>query len=408
MRGVRLTNFISSTRATGSISLPAKEVTYREGQVLSGKVLASKNGKYLIQLGKNKILADSRFRLQVGDSFKVRVAGKVDGKLHLKLLTLDRKFIFREISKEEVMRQLLSLKMPLTDQAIEAAKVAIKYGIPLSRDALAKLMRVLGTDFSSSRAEAAAFLLATGLELTPGNLSALESLLNNSVALANYLALIITYYRKEVLPKDLQSDFKALIEELKKMIAQPGKVTGIRGSVLASTKGENLAAKMLHLANELSRYPAHEPLKNALEAVGELLRGANLVNSVNNLENALYVPIPVTMGGKPTTFELRIYYYYDESGERVIDPNKLKFDLSVETEKLGKIVYTVAVSHDNVGVTAKVDRNDIKELIEGKVSLLRDDLSKKGYKLNRWDVLLESVKRGLMKEYPMEGVDVVA
>ena len=407
-----MSNFISSTRGTGSISLPSSKATsYKEGQVLSGKVLGEREGKYLIQIGKHRYLAESRFNLKPGDLFKVRVAGTIDGKLHLRLLTLDRKFVFKEISKEEVMRHLLNLRLPLTDEAVEAAKVAIKYGIPLERNLLITLMSALGKGFTLAKAEAVAFLLATGLEVTPSNVRALESFLNNNVAFANYLGFIISYFKKEVLPKELKGELKSLVEDLKSMIVQAGSSKGngaVRTALGNSLNGKTISTKMGMLASALSSYPNHEPLKVALENLSDLIRGLELINSTRNLENALYALIPASLNGKPATFELKIYYYSDEAGSRVIDPTRYRFELDVETDSLGRISYVVTVSARTVGVTAKAEDERVRELLDSHVEILKELLDQKGYTLGRWQAIHEALKRGIMEEYPLEGVDIVA
>ena len=283
MRGVRLSSFIGSTRGVGSISLPTSEVSsYKEGQVLSGKVLGEKDGKYLIQIGKHRYLAESKFRFSLGDTFKVRVSGTIDGKLYLKLLTLDRKFVFKEISKEEVMRHLLNLRLPLTDEAIESAKVAIKYGLPLERNTLVTLMKILGSSFTVARAEAVAFLLATGSEINSANVKALEMLLNNNVAFANYLGFVISYFKKEVLPKDMKDDLREIVEQLRAMILQAGagaSKSAVDKAVSLSLKGGELADRMKMLASMLGHHPKTEPLKVALESLSYMIRGLELVNS---------------------------------------------------------------------------------------------------------------------------------
>jgi len=57
------------------------------------------------------------------------------------------------------------------------------------------------------------------------------------------------------------------------------------------------------------------------------------------------------MSGRPVTFELKVYYYRDETGIVAIDPRRYKFELSVDSEKLGRVTFDVSVREKGVMVS---------------------------------------------------------
>ncbi len=407
MRGVGVTKLLDATRVTGKISIEGGP-RFKEGQILSGKVIGSQGGKYLIQIGNKRVLADSRLRLQVGDAFKVRVAGTIDGQLHLKLLTLDRKFIFYNISDEEVMARLLAMKLPQSDSYINLAKVAIKYGIPLSRDILITLAKLLGKNFSSAKAEAAAFLLASGLETNQYNLTVLEGFVKGNLLLANYLAFIIAYYRKEVLPKELKVELHEMIHQLSKLILKGDLPERMANSLRRGRPDtQNLSELMSRVSSELRSFPQHEPLRYAVETVRDVLEGCKLINSVNNDENYYYLLIPANLAGKPVTFELKVFYYRDETGNRLIDPEHYRFELSVESETLGKLTFKVTVKGRDTIVWTSAEEQSVVELLDSKHDLLRNALERVGYRLTEFRAGIEQRKGNLMQHYELEGMDIV-
>ena len=132
----------------------------------------------------------------------------------------------------------------------------------------------------------------------------------------------------------------------------------------------------------------------------------NLINSIDNQERYYYLLVPASLSGRPVTFELKVYYYKDELGYNRVDPLSYKFELSVDTDRLGRVVFNVSVRNKGVLVNVRADKGTLRRM-KAKSDLLKAALERVGYNLGGASFEELDQKKGvLMQEYEMEGMDI--
>ncbi|MBI2263999.1 MAG: hypothetical protein HYU64_02310 [Armatimonadetes bacterium] len=151
----------------------------QRGQVLNGSVIGTLGDKVALRLGQTRWVADSTLPLSVGQRIQVQVDGELDGKVALRLLTLDRSLAFSKLEMGDLANHLSSLRLPQSDEHLAGARALLEFNVPLTRENLESLRNALSQlgRFSDTQLTAAAFLKGAEAPLTTQNINTLAHFL---------------------------------------------------------------------------------------------------------------------------------------------------------------------------------------------------------------------------------------
>lgn len=406
------------------------------GQTVRGEIVGTKDGKLLLQLGQSQLLAETSLNLTVGDKLNLMVQGFTEGKLNLKLLNLHRSLFFSQLTMEDLAVQLTALKLPATNDQLSLARSLVEYGLPLNRELLMDLQKVLAqvgvsspTNSSrESQTQGALFLASSKLPMTPQNVQTMAAFLSQHPQIGDQL-----FALQGALRKALASDagtFSILLSQslhaIAEFILDPTRQTRermrrriqqIAGEPLSreAADGEDEAsdATLLQFLSSLRKAlrsqkssPWAQDLQDQILEVEENFKAQELINRGEQREKFLYFQLPYTLGGAAHTAHIKIACKEDQHGRRVVDEENTTIEFLTGTEAMGS--FSVRLDILRKDLSGKIGTEErVSEFVENRLEMLKEKLMELQY-LPSLSVVVEDglsacVQRG--GEMSMERVD---
>ncbi len=390
-------------------SEPQRQALYSrlsEGQVLEARVLDQlDNGRFAVRVMGHTLMAESRLSLMPGQQVQVRVDSlgpplvlSLTGQVHAEEMAFNRAF--------------QSLGLP--DNAINRAIVRglIAQGRSIDREQVQTLRSVLTNlqgplDFNNAEQIEAIiartlFLQNQGIPVTPDTLSMYLSQLPSGAlgGLFHNLGELL----KSLRLKTSDTPLSAFAERLSNALPDVSKLTGESLRQLIANLGLDIEGRMAaYLAEGQSDLP--EEIRNSLRSMlfrlqqqldslslntseaqtlhtrlSETLKTLDTLQAANlptEHREALFFQIPFLMDNQPTTADLQIFY--QKKGHGHLDPDNLRFTLTLDLTGLGHVCFDLTVVNKCVACRIYTEDDQRAAFLQNTEPELKTILEQSGY-----------------------------
>ncbi len=385
------------------------------GQTMWGSVAGRKGGMYFLQFGKFTLTARTSLPLSRGQQIQVAFQGMKGGQVGLQLLT---SMSFTRMSEADLATTLTQFNIPANEANVQTAKGMVEFGIPLTSQNFGEVSRALAhlprpatlTDMA-----ACSFLKSCNIPLTSSNVMVMSNFIAQNPMLGAQLFELQYIFDKDM-KKSRKNDSEALesIDELPgllgKYITDPSKQnrqklgrnlknlaresgierTEYRGGLRETDDEWQLAKLMRETYSNAGIDSSAEGgiLTKAVEimrAVEQNLQAHQIINNGKPASDMAfyYMQIPLMLGDETVTAEVRMKYY-DEEGQRVIDPENTRIEFDVTTEKLGDLHFALNVRCGIIHLDVDTYFEEVNEFVKRFIPTLQENLGKIGYTIGRF------------------------
>lgn len=369
------------------------------GDQVNAQVVGGNNGSFTLNINGQTITAESQVPLNPGETLQLQFQGlNGDGVMSLQLLTINRALAFSPMSLDDLMAQLVAMKMPMNETVMTLAQSMAEFGIPLTKENMMQLMQALnGQEPNDANMQAASFLQSAGLPMTSENLATLTSFFQSKPELGSYLGQLQNFAYSSGNTGQLGQLLAMLPGLLGEYLLEPnknskkdgtdriGQLAGFAGLKKKGDAPDPLSELLSDLKKEIEDSPEQqkgslEALSTTLTQIDELLNGEHLLNADTRPDGFVYFQIPVDFGGQQQTAQVRIQYEKDETGKRSVDPQKTKLEFAVTTPNMMTIHCDLDILRKNIVARMFVEESR-EGFIESHLSWLKESIEKLNYKL---------------------------
>lgn len=303
------------------------------------------------------------------------------------------------ISESDLVLNLENLKVPATKENVDMAKTMVEFGIPLTRENMTQMGKALeGESFKSQFSMAAAgFLKANSLPLNRQNVTVLAWFIEQNPRLGKQLFQIQQYFR-EILQRDSTNQrIRAFSSLLERYIIESGKKENMEAVLLRlaeeagikQAKGtEDMAKYAERLAKEIS---GNSGEKRFFEKAASLMKGLEenfAAQRMLNLQQktpgseVYYMQVPIKLREENLTAELKIARRKGSARGKTKESESFRIEFTVDTEKLGKISFSVDIAGDIINLEVGTDDSETEKYIKERLGRLTESLSRISYQVN--------------------------
>ncbi|MBM3463048.1 MAG: hypothetical protein FJX76_13175 [Armatimonadetes bacterium] len=381
----------------------ARNLPLQPGMQLRGQVLARQGDTLTLQFGRNQMTATTALPLAPGEHVEVQVQGQQQGGKWSLQVTGSQ--LFTAMSDHDVQSSLMSLKLPVGEGNVALAKAMVEQNVPLGKESFQELkqtLQQLPRPATPQDAQAATFLKAGNLPVTPQNVTVLANFITEHPLLGAQLFTTQNVFRRLVestdgrLPRelaDLLSEVPGLLGEL---VIEPKQQD--RQQTRRRMRNAAFQAGIEHMGPHLGDdFDYLEWLKSLqqrlkseaalpelalagaqLEEVADNLRAQRLMNTAaSDEQGAFYLQLPLR--DREKTAELRLIYHRDTDGRPRVEAPNAELELSVPTTFLGDVGYSVTVRDGRMAIDVAVDCDEKAAFVERYLPVLVDNLERIGY-----------------------------
>ncbi len=320
------------------------------GDILTAKVLKTGSSRILLELKGQKVLAEAKGNITIGDKIKVRVTGEVENKIILKLMN--------ELSPSKTPLDTLFEKTGIkaNGETREALAFLLKNKLPVSPETL----KVLITDQKNPLGQLLSKTLTTLMTANS------ESNPSTSQTVSNQLEQMGLAVNPERNPSQIATALKTLIQTIGLTLKEQNDDPTI------VTKKETLTTLLTSTLSEEQTEGAQKIL--------DKLTGLKLRQQEDGL--LLHLEIPLLFD-EPTTGLLQIR---DESHGTPLNENKerpLSILFQLNTEPLGQLKVLVLLKGTEMNCQFSADREKTRNLLRKSLPDLKNRLESESYQVNQ-------------------------
>jgi hypothetical protein len=392
-----------------------KGVTLSPGQALLGQVIA-KNGNLLdIQFGRFTLSTNTNLPFAPGQRIQVMFTGQQEGnKVELQYI---KSFDFVRISNNDLTQALTEMKIPVTDKSLNIARGMVEFGVPLTAKNVAEFTRVLSSlprPATPVDMTAASFLKMSNLPLTPGNVMTLSNFIiqNPMIGAEIFEMARIPGMKGKSTKTKVDEKNQEVIEEIKntlnRYIVEPKKQgkqemmknlknlareEGVEG-IKHGFGGKNMEEgwELMRLLKKVQDTPFEQltgiekenmiKMRDMAGKIEQNLIAHTLINTGKPEVEMLpfyFLQIPVRLEEDETTAEVRVEFYEDGNGNKVVDSENTHIEFDVNTENLGEIHVDLRIIKGNVNMEIGTKKEGMEEFIQQFTPILKKNLDEIGY-----------------------------
>lgn len=338
--------------------------------------------------------------------------------------TLLRSNSFTPMQEQALNNTLETLNLPVTKENTALAKSMVQSGVPLTKENMAELKNALLSTTNSPKSsdmQAASFLKSASLPPTSQNITTLSNFITTNPQLGACFFEISKEFRKMSSGKKdrLSQDNMKIMSKTSKMMGELVMDSGKNGraasakafkkmagqagiqlpSFMMGKDDEELDQLMLQLRQvfygESDEKEQYSKLEQLFRQTEDALGAQKLINSGQRecKDNYYYLQLPLVIGSKELTAEMKLYYTTDYQGARVVDPNNFDFDLLVPSENIGESLFHISMRNGIINGTVGMDESVFADFMQKYIPLLQDKLSSAGYQVNEFEVYVNSEER---------------
>lgn len=408
------------------------------GQNLLGQVTGrGQDGSYMLRFGNTVFRANSGTPLSVGQQLNVTVTGQQNGQMTLNMSSN----LFSSLDSQVVGQTLVKMNVPLTESNLGLANSMLEHNLPLDKQTFQSIQKAVtqlppapNQAVANARTGAACFLQASGIPVTPQNITALSNFIVSHPQIGQQL------YNMQGEIKKIRSEPGKLSEASLELLEKaPGLLEGmgIAPNELKSAKNTRGRAKALFESAkragietaltwvgddedqwELAEYMRRlrGAVKEDPQAFGQL--GAFLQNAEENLQALqllnrakpdpglayyyLQIPMRSELG---ESAEVWIRYRWKDD-VRVIDPDNARVEFLINTYALGALFFALDIVGGVIGLNVKTENEDVLEFVRSYLPALEDRFNESGWQTEPFEAEVGNVGNNLHIEDITETADI--
>jgi hypothetical protein len=389
-------------------------VSLSPGQLMNGRVIGKREGQYDIQFGRFTMSTRSSMSFNPGQRIQVAFTGQQNG--NQVQLQFVKSFELAQVNNNDLAQTLTQMKMPVNEKSMVIARGMVEFGVPLTPGNISEFTKALSSlprPMTSTDMAAASFLKMSDLPLTPKNIMTLSNFLEQNPMLgtqmcemAKFAGLrgkstksMVDQKNQEVMDEIKNTMSKHVIEpkhqdkqEMMRNLKNLAREEGVEG-FKHGFGGQNMEDgwELMQLMRKVQDTPAEKLAAFEKESLTQMKQMAGNIEQ-NLMAQALinrgrpesdltfyFMQIPLKMNDDESTAEVRVEYYEDGNGDRVVDPENTHIEFDVCTENLGELHVDLKVSRGNVNVEIGTKMEGFEEFIEQFIPILRKNLDEMGY-----------------------------
>lgn len=373
------------------------------GMMLRGQVVGQEDDLVTLQFGRTQLTAFSGVDLEPGAFVDLHVQGQQQGKWSL-LLVGSQQYV--PMSEHDLSSSLLDLKLPVSEGTLQLARAMVEQGVPLEREGLQDLNRVLTQlphEATPQDAQAATFLKAGNLPVTPQNVTVLANFILEHPFIGSQMMSLQQSFRRLVESTDgrLPRDLEELLAEAPGMIGELVVDPRMRNRQKMQSNMQRMAFQAgienlgphvgddtdylewlrflrAFMAEHEARCPELIGAGCLLDDLAENLAAQRLINGAAQAEQgAFYMQIPLQDGRQ--TAETKLIYHKDSEGRPQVDAHDTDLEIAVPTHHVGEVRYSVTIRDDRLAVDVTVASDEAARHFERYFPVLVDNLERIGY-----------------------------
>lgn len=395
-------------------STAQSHVKFILGEMLKGQVQQIKeNGLITININGELIDALSTVEVSIGQQLNLIVDSLNDGKAVLKIFTPE---VLNKMENSSLSNNLKEMNFPADDKNVEMAKKLIQHNLPLTADNFKNISKGLNllNGLTPKNLEVVGLAMAKGAPITSQTLESLVQFLegeSNLASLTNEMVTILNKMESDMtdltglpaaattnMQPNSSNDALKLLNKLIETITLPANQN--LESDLADEIGK---AIKINLTNENDLVRGLGLVKNILEQketpeISKNLKGV-LINKLGEMEKELagqkipnvmsrtsqdinsnfyYLSFPIKMDGEYRLSELKITK--DAGKKSLADMDNVKFVVSLDTSKLGLVIFHVEWNKDaSLKIQGVVENEVALKYIDTNFNKLIKDLESHNY-----------------------------
>jgi len=423
---------ISSLNIVNTLSAdtsPKGSAIFKEGQILFGKVVGLFRDQVILSLCGRNHLAETTLPLFPGESIRVRVEGTREKKVILKLLDQSPGQSSPPLRETEIKNALASIGVFASDQNIGLAKALIGSGLPVTKDNLNELLKLIyltenGFSDLEEGSRAILFLKLRDVPVTSESVGLAKLFLNNEIAISGELNELqgslwdfLSKGRGET-PASFSELARSVADDLQAVWINPLKPGNLAEQVrnfLGILSYEHQLISSLVAEKDTSSLDVQQNLKGRLILLNEDVRGiigglpqdqigslgldkvlehaVSLIRSFSSLQlcnqasldrtfDFLYLPIPIGLGDTHATAEVKIFRRSGGDKTKPIDASNFKLAFLLETPNLGVVNILLDVVNQRIKCQIGVESERIKKVFGEHLPSLKEGLEQFNYTLD--------------------------
>ncbi len=436
-------NSLSIVNTLDTGASPKGSAVFKDGQVLFGKVVGLFRDQVILNLCGRNHLAETALPLFPGESIRVRVDGTRERKVILRLLDQSPGQATVPLRETEIKSALANIGVFASDQNTGLAKALIESGMPVTKDSLNELLKLIylaenGSSDLEGSARAVLFLKLRDVPVTSESVGLAKLFLRNEIPISDELSALQgslsdflskggseTAASLSELAASIADDLKAawidpreagsLAEQVRGFLGVLGYEHRLISSLLAegavSAAGiqQNLKGKLIMLNEDIrGLIGGAQPDQIGSLGLDKLLeRATSLIRSFSSLQlcnqassggtlDFLYFPIPVRLGDTHSTADVRIFRQAGGGKTRPIDASNFRLAFLLETPNLGAVNILLDVVNQRVHCQIGVESETTKKVFLEHLPSLKEGLKQFNFALDdvRFWSLREEEKPG--------------
>ena len=390
---------------------------FKQGDILKGQVEEIKeNGLITLNINGKLIDALSTVEINISEELYLLVEGIKDGKTILKIFTPEK---LNNMDNSDLSNNLKEMNLPADDKNVQMAKKLIQHNLPLTAEnfkTISKGVNLL-TGNTPKNLELVAMALAKGAPITQETLeslvqflegeSNLASLTNETVNILNEIESNLTSSSElpagattNIQPKSPNEVMK-LLNQLIETITLPADESSasdladkITQAIKINLTNDNDLVRGLSLVKEIlvqKETPEiskklTDVLINKLDQMEKELSGQKIPNVMSKFSkdsnpNFYYLSFPIKVEDEYRLSELKISK--DAGKKSLADMDKIKFIVSLDTSKLGLVIFNVEWNKNaSLKIEGLVENETALKYIDTNFNKLIKDLESHNYLVN--------------------------